>query len=224
MAVIVETKDLCKTYGTGDAEVKALKNCNIKISQGEIISILGASGSGKSTLLHLLGALDTPTSGEIIFNGKSMKNKSDKELSIFRRRNIGFVFQNYNLVPELTAEENIKLPLMLDGKSPDKKYMHQIVEMLGIEDRLLHLPGQLSGGQQQRVAIARAVINKPSVVFCDEPTGNLDSKSGAEVMKLLLYLTAELNITQVIVTHDINISKQTDRAITITDGTVEGGM
>ncbi|HHZ06539.1 MAG TPA: ABC transporter ATP-binding protein [Clostridiales bacterium] len=222
MDKIIETKDLCKIYGTGEAAVKALVNCNIQINRGEIVSIVGASGSGKSTLLHLLGALDTPTSGDVLVNGENINKKNDKELSEFRRRNIGFVFQNYNLVPELTAEENIVLPLLMDGKKPDKEYMNKIVTMLDISSRLSHLPGELSGGQQQRVAIARAVINKPAVIFCDEPTGNLDRKSGTEVMDLLLQLSSEFNITEVIVTHDALLSQRTDRVITIVDGRVEG--
>lgn len=223
MERVIITKDLCKTYGNGDTMIEALKNCNIEIFSGEVVAIVGASGSGKSTLLHLLGGLDKPTGGSVLYKDEDIYKKSDFDLSVFRRRNVGFVFQNYNLVPELTAKENICLPVMLDNKKVDDSYFNEITEILDISKRLTHLPGELSGGQQQRVAIARAVINKPSAIFSDEPTGNLDSKSGQEVMNLIKHLAKELGIAQVIVTHDANIAKQADRIIKITDGIVEAG-
>lgn len=223
MERVIITKDLCKTYGNGDTMIEALKNCNIEIFSGEVVAIVGASGSGKSTLLHLLGGLDKPTGGSVLYKDEDIYKKSDFDLSVFRIRNVGFVFQNYNLVPELTAKENICLPVMLDNKKVDDSYFNEITEILDISKRLTHLPGELSGGQQQRVAIARAVINKPSAIFSDEPTGNLDSKSGQEVMNLIKHLAKELGIAQVIVTHDANIAKQADRIIKITDGIVEAG-
>ncbi len=220
---IIKTTELYKTYGSGEAAVRALKPCNIVIGAGEKIAVVGASGSGKSTLLHLLGGLDRPTGGVILFHGEDLYGKKDAALAKFRRQNVGFVFQSYNLVPELSAEENIRLPLLLDGKKPDKGYFDQVIQTLGLSDRLKHFPGELSGGQQQRAAIARAVMSKPSVLLCDEPTGNLDTKSGEEVMRLLHELSDNLGVTLVVVTHDENIAAQMERRISITDGTVGGG-
>lgn len=221
--IMIQTTSLFKTYGSGEAAVQALRPCDIAIYRGEKIAVVGASGSGKSTLLHLLGGLDRPSGGSILFCGEDLYNKKDAALAKFRRQNVGFVFQNYNLVPELTAEENIRLPLLLDGKKAEQGYFTQVVQTLGLADRLRHFPGELSGGQQQRAAIARAVISKPSVLLCDEPTGNLDTKSGEEVMRLLHELSDTLGITLVVVTHDESIASQMERRITITDGTVGGG-
>lgn len=222
MQPIIETKNLKRNYGTGDTMVQALKPCSIQIFNGEKIAIVGASGSGKSTLLHLLGGLDRPSDGTVYYCGEDIYEKNDNDLSIFRRRNIGFVFQSYNLVPELTARENIVLPLLLDGKKAEDEFLQRIVDVLGLKQRLRHLPGELSGGQQQRVAIARAVINKPSVILCDEPTGNLDSHNSDEVMQLLNDISTEFGVALVIVTHDQKIAQKTDRVITIADGTVGG--
>lgn len=221
--IMIQTTSLFKTYGSGEAAVQALRPCDIAIYRGEKIAVVGASGSGKSTLLHLLGGLDRPSGGSILFCGEDLYNKKDAALAKFRRQNVGFVFQSYNLVPELTAEENIRLPLLLDGKKAEQGYFTQVVQTLGLSDRLKHFPGELSGGQQQRAAIARAVISKPSVLLCDEPTGNLDTKSGEEVMRLLHELSDTLGITLVVVTHDESIASQMERRITITDGTVGGG-
>lgn len=221
--IMLQTTGLFKTYGSGEAAVQALKPCDIAIYKGEKIAVMGASGSGKSTLLHLLGGLDRPSGGSIRFCGEDLYNKKDAALAKFRRQNVGFVFQSYNLVPELTAEENIRLPLLLDGKKAEQGYFTQVVQTLGLADRLRHFPGELSGGQQQRTALARAVISKPSVLLCDEPTGNLDTKSGEEVMRLLHELSDSLGITLVVVSHDESIAAQMERRITITDGTVGGG-
>lgn len=222
MQPVIETKDLKRNYGTGDTMVQALKPCSIRIFSGEKIAIVGASGSGKSTLLHLLGGLDRPSDGTVYYRGEDIYEKNDNDLSIFRRRNVGFVFQSYNLVPELTARENIVLPLLLDGKKAEDEFLQRIVDVLGLKQRLRHLPGELSGGQQQRVAIARAVINKPSVILCDEPTGNLDSHNSDEVMQLLNDISTEFGVALVIVTHDQKIAQKTDRVITIADGAVGG--
>lgn len=224
MEEILKTIDLSKTFGKGETAVNALLCCNLSIVKGEKLAIMGASGSGKSTLLHLIGALDIPTSGTILFNGDNLCKKTDSELSVFRRRNIGFVFQSFNLVPELTAKENIFLPLFLDNKKVDDKYLKSIIHTLKLEDRLDHYPGELSGGQQQRVAIARAVINKPSLVLCDEPTGNLDSKNSNEVIQLLIHLSNTHGITLVIVTHDPSVAKFADKTIMIMDGKVGGNI
>ena len=218
MNTILETQNLTKQYGTGDAAVTALNACSIAIHKGKRLAIVGESGSGKSTLLHLLGALDSPTGGDVFFNGSSLYEKNDTELSLYRRQNIGFVFQNYNLVPELTVQENILLPLMIDKKSVDKDYFQFILSTLALEDRLRHLPGELSGGQQQRADIARAFIHKPPVLLCDEPTGNLDSKNSREVLDLLLDLTAQTQITLIVVTHDEKIAHAMDSILVIHDG------
>lgn len=221
--VVIRAIELCKTYGSGETAVQALKPCNITIYNGEKVAVVGASGSGKSTLLHLLGGLDTPTAGSILFCGENLYGRKDSELAKFRRRNVGFIFQSYNLVPELTAEENIRLPLLLDKKKADKDYFNKVVQTLGLTDRLKHFPGELSGGQQQRVAIARAVMGKPAVILCDEPTGNLDAASSEEVMSLLNELSDTFGITLIVVTHDEKIAAQMERRITITDGSVGGG-
>lgn len=217
---MIYTKDLTKTYGSGENAVHALRECNISFGENEFTAIVGTSGSGKSTLLHLLGGLDAPTGGEVFYDEKSVLKMNDEDLSVFRRRNIGFVFQFFELVPELSAKENILLPLMLDNKKADKAYFEQLCDTLGITNRLAHFPSQLSGGQQQRVAIARALINKPKVLLCDEPTGNLDEKSSREVIGLLKKLQAEFGQTIIMVTHDMNIANQCGRIIRISDGEI----
>lgn len=214
----ITAKELSKIYGSSDNQVIALDKANLKIAQGDFISIMGPSGSGKSTLLHLLSGLDKPTSGKLLYAGKEIYSFHDKELSAFRRRNIGFIFQQFNLLPVLTARENIMMPLLLDRKQPDEAYLAQLSELLGISERLAHLPHELSGGQQQRVAIARALIAKPDVIFADEPTGNLDSKSGKEVMELLQAIWKNMGKTLVIITHDSKIAQMATRQFTIVDG------
>ena len=216
----IEIKNLCKVYGKGEVEVKALDNINLNIEQGEFVAIVGPSGSGKSTLLHLLGGVDKPTSGEVIIKGESIYKLKEKELSILRRRNLGFVFQFFNLIPVLTAEENIEMPVLLDNGKIDKNYMNELLKLLGLEERRNHHPSELSGGQQQRVSIGRALANKPSIIFADEPTGNLDSKNSKEVLELLKYCAKKYNQTLILITHDINIAKSADRVITIEDGQI----
>lgn len=220
MENIVTVNNLSKTYGTGDTAVYALKNVNIAFEKNKFTAIIGTSGSGKSTFLNLLGGLDTTDSGEILYGETNLLKLSDDKLSEFRRRNIGFVFQFFNLIPELTARENILMPIKIDNQKTDTKYFEQIVETLGIKDRLNHYPSQLSGGQQQRTAIARALINKPSLILCDEPTGNLDSKSGDNVLMLLKTLKEKLNRTIIMVTHDIHIASEADRIVQIEDGKI----
>ena len=217
---LIEVKNLNKIYGSGEAEVKALKNINLNIEQGEFVAIVGQSGSGKSTLLHLIGGVDIPSSGEVIIDGKNIYKLKEKELSILRRRKIGFVFQFFNLIPVLTAEENIEMPVLLDNEKIDKKYMNELLRILGLEERKNNYPSQLSGGQQQRVSIGRALANKPSIILADEPTGNLDSKNSKEVLELLKYCTKKYNQTLILITHDINIAKSADRVITIEDGEI----
>ncbi len=217
---IIECKGLVKEYISGDGTVKAVDNISVAFPQGEFCAIVGPSGSGKSTLLHILSSLEYPTGGEIFYSGKSLASYNDNQLSILRRRRFGFVFQSYNLVQELTGYENILLPIMLDGKKPDDAYIDKIIDMLGIGDRLHHLPSALSGGQQQRIAIARALANKPSVLFADEPTGNLDKKSGEEVLSLLKFASKTLGTTLILVTHDLNVAQQADRIIRIEDGKI----
>lgn len=214
----IEAKELSKIYGAGENQVVALDRVNLEISSSDFISIMGPSGSGKSTLLHLLSGLDKPTSGSLSYDGKDIYSLSDKELSAFRRQRIGFIFQQFNLLPVLTAKENIIMPLLLDKKQPDEAYLTQIAQLLGIEDRLSHLPHELSGGQQQRVAIARALIAKPDIIFADEPTGNLDSKSGGEVMDMLNGIWKRMGKTLVIITHDSRIAHMADRQFMIVDG------
>lgn len=217
---IIECTDLTKEYISGDNVVKAVDNVSVSFEQGEFCAITGPSGSGKSTLIHILSSLEYPTSGSVIYGDKKLSDYNDNQLSILRRRRFGFVFQSYNLVQELTGYENILLPVMLDKKKPDEKYLERIIELLGIEDRLEHLPSALSGGQQQRIAIARALANKPSILFADEPTGNLDGKSGREVLSLLKMTAAELGTTLILVTHDQHVAEQADRIITIEDGKI----
>lgn len=217
---IIECKNLTKEYITADTTVKAVNDVSVAFEQGEFCAVTGPSGSGKSTLLHILSSLENATSGYVAYNDKKLSDYTDNQLSILRRRRFGFVFQAYNLVNELTGYENIILPIMLDKKKVDEEYINKIITMLGIEDRLEHLPSALSGGQQQRIAIARALANKPSILFADEPTGNLDGKSGREVLSLLKYCAKEFGITLILVTHDLNVAEQADRILTIEDGTI----
>lgn len=214
----IEAKELSKIYGSGEGKVTALDRASLVIGTGDFISIMGPSGSGKSTLLHLLSGLDRPTSGILTYGGRDIYSFTDRELSAFRRRRIGFVFQQFNLLPVLTAKENIIMPLLLDKKQPDTEYLEKITRLLGIEGRLMHLPHELSGGQQQRVAIARALIAQPEIIFADEPTGNLDSKSGSEVMEMLESIQKEMEKTLVIITHDSRIARRADRQFMIVDG------
>jgi putative ABC transport system ATP-binding protein len=211
-------KDLSKVYGSGENKIIALNRASLEITSGDFISIMGPSGSGKSTLLHIISGLDMPTSGMVSFDEKKIYQTSDKELSAFRCRRIGFIFQQFNLLPVLTAKENIIMPLLLDKQKPDEAYFEQITDMLGISNRLSHLPSELSGGQQQRVAIARALIAKPDVIFADEPTGNLDSKSGSEVMEMLKSIRIKFGKALVIITHDDRIARMADRQFVISDG------
>ncbi len=220
---ILESDNLCKTYGSGENEVKALDHVSIHIEDGDFISIIGTSGSGKSTLLNMLGGLDRPTSGTVTVAGKNIFSMSDEELTIFRRRNIGFVFQDYNLVPILNVYENIVLPLELDGSEPDQKYVDSIIHSLGLEKKLTAMPNQLSGGQQQRVAIARALASKPAIILADEPTGNLDSKTSMDVLSLLKVTIREFQQTVVMITHNEEIALMADGMIRIEDGKVKAG-
>ena len=214
----IEAKELSKIYGQGEGRVAALDRASLTIAPGVFISIMGPSGSGKSTLLHLLSGLDRPTSGRLTYDGKDIYRLSDKELSAFRRRRVGFIFQQFRLLPVLTARENIMMPLLLDKKQPDEGYLRELASLLGIQERLTHLPHELSGGQQQRVAIARALIAKPDVIFADEPTGNLDSRSGGEVMELLKTVGKDLGKALVVITHDSRIAAMAQRRLSIVDG------
>lgn len=216
--MLIKAKGLSKIYGSGENQVVALDKAGLTIAPGDFISIIGPSGSGKSTLLHLLSGLDHPTSGSLTYDGQEIYTLPDKELSAFRRRQMGFIFQQFNLLPVLTARENILMPLLLDKKQPDEGYLNQLAELLVLRERLDHLPHELSGGQQQRVAIARALIAQPEVIFADEPTGNLDSKSGSEVMELLKGIRERMGKTLVIITHDNRIAAAADRQLTIMDG------
>lgn len=217
---ILKIKNLCKTYGKGNTKVEALKNINLTINEGEFAVVVGPSGSGKSTFLHIVGGVEKATSGEVIIENTVLNKLSEKELSIMRRRKIGFVFQFYNLLPVLTAEENMIMPLLLDGKEVDKKYLEEIMDILSIKDRKDHLPSQLSGGQQQRVSIGRALANKPALILADEPTGNLDSKNSREIIELLRYSAKKYNQTLIVITHDLRIAKLADRVISIEDGEI----
>ena len=217
---ILETKDLRKIYGAGDTEVRALDGVNLTVEKGEFVAVVGTSGSGKSTLLHMLGGLDRPTSGTVTVDGREIFALKDEELTIFRRRKIGFVFQNYNLVPVLNVYENIVLPIQLDGRAEDRGYVDQIIETLGLEKKLRSLPNNLSGGQQQRVAIARALAAKPAILLADEPTGNLDSKTSQDVMGLLKVTSQRFAQTIVMITHNEEIAQMADRIVRIEDGRI----
>ncbi|WDV46170.1 ABC transporter ATP-binding protein [Clostridiaceae bacterium M8S5] len=217
---ILKTVDLCKSYGKGNNKIDAIKNMNLSVKQGEFVAIIGPSGSGKSTLLHLLGGVDRPTSGKVIIDGEDIYNYKEKQLAIFRRRKVGFIFQFYNLIPVLTARENIELPLLMDNKKIDKAYINDLMNILGLENRKKHLPSELSGGQQQRVSIGRALAYKPSIILADEPTGNLDSKNSREIIDLLKLSVRRYHQTLIIITHDLNIASQADRIISINDGII----
>lgn len=218
---ILEVKNLCKTYGKGETEVKALNNVSFSVDKGEFVAIIGPSGSGKSTLLHILGGVDVPTSGSVIINGEDISKLNETALAIFRRRQIGLIYQFYNLIPILTVEENLTLPLRLDGRKPDERQTEYLVKTLGLENRLDHLPNQLSGGQQQRVSIGRALINNPALMLADEPTGNLDSENSKEIVLLLRKFNKEQNQTVIIITHDERIALAADRIIEIEDGKIK---
>ena len=220
---ILETRDLRKVYGTGDAQVRALDGVNLAVENGEFVAIVGTSGSGKSTLLHMLGGLDRPTGGSVTVDGKEIFSLRDEELTIFRRRKIGFVFQSYNLVPVLNVYENIVLPIQLDGRAVDEAFIRQIVKTLGLDGRLDALPSQLSGGQQQRVAIARALAAAPAILLADEPTGNLDSRTSQDVLSLLKVTSQTFAQTIVMITHNEEIAQLADRIIRIEDGRICGG-
>lgn len=217
---ILETKDLKKIYGSGETQVHALDGVDLTVEKGEFVAVVGTSGSGKSTLLHMLGGLDRPTSGTVTVDGKELSALKDEELTIFRRRKIGFVFQNYNLVPVLNVYENIVLPIQLDGNREDKSYIDQIIATLGLESKLQNLPNNLSGGQQQRVAIARALAAKPAIILADEPTGNLDSRTSQDVMGLLKVTSEHFHQTIVMITHNEEIAQMADRIIRIEDGQI----
>lgn len=222
MTTILETKDLCKYYGSGVTEVRALDGVNMSVESGEFVAIVGTSGSGKSTLLHMLGGLDRPTSGSVTVDGQKIFELSDEALTIFRRRKIGFVFQAYNLVPVLSVYENIVLPLQLDGRSVDTAFLDDVVQALGLGEKLSSLPNQLSGGQQQRVAIARALAAKPAIILADEPTGNLDSKTSQDVLGLIKVTSQRYAQTTVMITHNEEIAQMADRIVRIEDGRIVG--
>ncbi len=219
---ILEVTNLCKTYGKGDTMVKALDNVSFSVEKGEFVAIIGPSGSGKSTLLHILGGVDVPTKGSVVINQTDISNLDETALAIFRRRQIGLIYQFYNLIPILTVQENLTLPLLLDGRKPDEKQISALVKRLGLENRLDHLPNQLSGGQQQRVSIGRALVNNPALMLADEPTGNLDSENSKEIISLLRQFNKDFNQTVIIITHDEKIANSADRVITIEDGKITG--
>ena len=218
---ILEVQNLCKTYGKGEAEVRALDHVSFSVGKGEFIAIVGESGSGKSTLLNVVGALDNPTSGKVLIDGKDIFSMPEKKLTVFRRQNIGFIFQSFNLIPELNVEQNITFPLLLDYQKPDQKYVEELLEILGLKERRKHLPSQLSGGQQQRVAIGRALAARPAIIMVDEPTGNLDSKNSQEVITLLKSMSAKYRQTILMITHNENHADATDRVLRMTDGRLE---
>ncbi len=215
---LLEIKNLCKTYGSGETAVEALKNVSFSVAKGEFAAIVGESGSGKSTLLNIIGALDTPNSGKVIIDGKDIFSMNERKLTVFRRRNIGFIFQSFNLIPELTVEQNIIFPLLLDYQKPDNRYLEELLSVLNLKERRNHLPSQLSGGQQQRVAIGRALITRPSLILADEPTGNLDSKNSSEVIALLKNTSKKYEQTIIMITHNRSIAATADRVLNVSDG------
>lgn len=215
---LLEVSNVSKTYGSGEAAVKALKKVSFSVPKGEYVAIVGESGSGKSTLLNMIGALDTPTSGKVIISGKEIFSMDDRKLTIFRRRNIGFIFQAFNLIPELTVEQNIIFPVLLDYQKPDRKYLEELLSVLNLKERRGHLPSQLSGGQQQRVAIGRALITRPSLILADEPTGNLDTANSSEVIALLKEASRIYEQTIVMITHSRSIAQTADRVLNVSDG------
>ena len=218
--IILKAEHLVKTYGSGETAVKALDDVSLEVSKGEFVAIVGQSGSGKSTLLHMLGAMDYPDEGTLTVDGEDVFSMNDDALAQYRRRKAGFVFQFFNLLPVMTAKENILIPLSLDGQKADESYLNEIAKTMGIADRLSHYPHQLSGGQQQRVAIARAMISKPAVILADEPTGNLDSASGSEILSLLKTTIRKYDQTLILITHDMSVAEKADRIITIKDGKI----
>ncbi len=215
---LLEVNAICKTYGTGETAISALKNVNFTVPKGEFVAVVGESGSGKSTLLNMIGALDIPTSGNVIIDGKNIFTMKEEELTIFRRRNIGFIFQSFNLISELNVEQNITFPILLDYQKPDKKYLEEILEVLNLKDRRYHIPRQLSGGQQQRVAIGRALMTHPMLILADEPTGNLDTQNSNEVISLLKKASKIYEQTIIMITHNRSIASSADRVLQVSDG------
>ena len=215
---LLEVNHLSKTYGSGDTAVHALKSASFTLQKGEFVAVVGESGSGKSTLLNLIGGLDTPTSGSVIIDGNDIFSLNDKELTVFRRRNIGFIFQSFHLIPELNAEQNIMFPVLLDSRRPDEKYLDELLHVLGLEERRSHLPSQLSGGQQQRVAIGRALFPRPALILADEPTGNLDSENSREVIRLLKETSQKYSQTILMITHNRAIAQSAERVLRVSDG------
>ncbi len=218
---ILEVQNLCKTYGKGEAEVRALDHVSFSVGKGEFIAIVGESGSGKSTLLNVVGALDNPTDGKVLIDGRDIFSMHEKKLTVFRRQNIGFIFQSFNLIPELNVEQNITFPLLLDYRKPDQKYVEELLEILGLKERRKHLPCQLSGGQQQRAAIGRALAARPAIIMADEPTGNLDSRNSQEVITLLKSMSAKYRQTILMITHNENHAEEADRVLRMTDGRLQ---
>lgn len=215
---LLEVNNICKTYGSGETAVHALKKVSFSVPKGEYVAIVGESGSGKSTLLNMIGALDTPTSGKVVIGGKEIFSMNDNRLTVFRRRNIGFIFQAFNLIPELTVEQNIIFPVLLDYQKPDRKYLEELLTVLNLKERHNHLPSQLSGGQQQRVAIGRALITRPSLILADEPTGNLDTQNSSEVIALLKEASRKYEQTIIMITHNRSIAQSADRILQVSDG------
>ena len=215
---LLEVNNICKTYGSGETAVHALKKVSFSVPKGEYVAIVGESGSGKSTLLNMIGALDTPTSGKVVIGGKEIFSMNDNRLTVFRRRNIGFIFQAFNLIPELTVEQNIIFPVLLDYQKPDRKFLEELLTVLNLKERRNHLPSQLSGGQQQRVAIGRALITRPSLILADEPTGNLDTQNSSEVIALLKEASRKYDQTIIMITHNRSIAQSADRILQVSDG------
>ena len=215
---LLEVRNISKTYGSGEAAVKALKNVSFSVPKGEYVAIVGESGSGKSTLLNMIGALDTPTSGKVVIDGRDIFTMNDRKLTVFRRRNIGFIFQAFNLIPELTVEQNIIFPVLLDYQKPDGKYLEELLTVLNLKDRRDHLPGQLSGGPQQRVAIGRALFTRPALILADEPTGNLDTQNTSEVITLLKETSRKYEQTIIMITHSRRVAQTADRVLQVSDG------
>jgi len=220
---ILKVENLCKTYTSGSVKVNALDNISFNVEKGDFVAIIGASGSGKSTLLHILGGVDKPTSGKVYLNGKDVYKLNENNLAIFRRREVGLIYQFYNLIPILNVKENITLPVLLDGAKPDEKYLNELIETLGLKTRINHLPNELSGGQQQRVSIGRALMNHPALLLADEPTGNLDSKAISEIIELLKLSNEKFGQTIIMITHDKNLALNAKRIITIADGKILSG-
>ena len=215
---LLEVRNICKTYGSGETSVKALKDVSFSVPRGEYVAVVGESGSGKSTLLNMIGALDIPTSGKVLIDGKDIFSMNDRKLTVFRRRNIGFIFQAFNLIPELTVEQNMIFPMLLDYQKPDRKYLEELLTALNLKDRRNYLPSQLSGGQQQRVAIGRALITRPALILADEPTGNLDTQNSSEVIALLKEASKKYEQTIIMITHNRSIAQTADRVLQVSDG------